>query len=335
MVADGAELCAECHDEVGEDLKFLHGPFAAGACTSCHDPHSSAHPSLLIEKGTDLCAECHSELTDLLEDSEFTHAPAKDDCLSCHNAHGSDNRMNLTASPPDLCTDCHDTVADAIDEADVMHAPVTEGRSCTACHDPHASEFATSLRNAPMKLCLSCHSEELKGKKRTIANIGKKLADHANHHGPIAQEDCISCHVPHGGANFRLLVEPYPSSFYVAFDEEAYGLCFSCHDSEMLEDEETDELTGFRNGERNLHHLHVNRDVKGRTCRACHDPHASSREKFIAQSVPFGKWSIPIRFTKTETGGSCAPGCHREYRYDRETPFVNLKPVPVEEQATQ
>jgi hypothetical protein len=40
----------------------------------------------------------------------------------------------------------------------------------------------------------------------------------------------------------------------------------------------------------------------------------------IADSVPFGKWSLPLKFVKTETGGSCAPGCHKPQSYDRKNP---------------
>ena len=70
----------------------------------------------------------------------------------------------------------------------------------------------------------------------------------------------------------------------------------------------------------NLHYLHVNRDKKGRTCRACHETHASNAEKHIRDSVPFGKggWELPIGFEKTASGGSCSPGCHKPIGYDRD-----------------
>ena len=75
-------------------------------------------------------------------------------------------------------------------------------------------------------------------------------------------------------------------------------------------------LTRFRDGEVNLHRLHVNRE-KGRTCRACHEVHASKNPFHIRDAVPFGGrgWQLEIRFKKAETGGSCAPGCHVERAY--------------------
>ncbi len=173
-------------------------------------------------------------------------------------------------------------------------------------------------------LCLSCHNKPLKSGGGQVLNMAQLLLDNPNHHGPIAQKDCTSCHGVHGGENFRMLVEAFPAGFYAPFDEDRYALCFSCHEPELALDEETDTTTNFRNGKENLHYRHVNRKVKGRTCRACHNVHASRREKFITETVPFGEWQLPLNYQQTSTGGSCQPGCHRKYRYDREKPVVNV-----------
>ena len=62
--------------------------------------------------------------------------------------------------------------------------------------------------------------------------------------------------------------------------------------------------------------LHVHQE-KGRSCRACHDVHASDHEGRIRDEFPFGTANIPMIFSKTENGGRCIPGCHRERGYDR------------------
>jgi hypothetical protein len=100
-----------------------------------------------------------------------------------------------------------------------------------------------------------------------------------------------------------------------------YALCFQCHNNEIATKEFTDTLTGFRNGNLNLHYLHVNSE-KGRSCKACHEIHAGNQEKHIAREVPYGKsnWMLPVKFTKTESGGTCVTGCHKEKPYDREEP---------------
>jgi predicted CXXCH cytochrome family protein len=232
--------------------------------------------------------------------------------------------MNLKSRAPELCFDCHDDIEELLSDATARHDPLTTGDSCVNCHNPHASSVEQLLLKEPMDLCLSCHDEALESDNGKLANIGQLLADNPSHHGPITQKDCSSCHQVHGGENFRMLAEAYPARFYAPFDEDSYALCFSCHESDMVLDEHTDDLTNFRNGELNLHFLHVNRKVKGGTCRACHNTHASKKPKHITETVPFGEWDIPLNFQQTATGGSCRPGCHKLYRYDRSEPVVNL-----------
>jgi predicted CXXCH cytochrome family protein len=321
---EGADLCLDCHDELVEDLAFLHGPVAAGACTACHNPHASDHPAMLFAQGPNLCMKCHDAMRTRMTQKKHVHAPAKEECTSCHDPHGAGNSMMLTASPPELCIECHDTIEELMEDSAVTHNALTSGKSCAACHQPHASDVEHVLLMEQMDLCLSCHNKPLKSGRGQVLNMAQLLLDNPNHHGPVAQKDCTSCHQAHGGENFRMLVEGFPAGFYAPFDEDRYALCFSCHEPELALDEETDTLTNFRNGKENLHYRHVNRKVKGRTCRACHNVHASRREKFITETVPFGEWRLPLNYQQTSTGGSCQPGCHREYRYDREKPVVNV-----------
>ena len=93
--------------------------------------------------------------------------------------------------------------------------------------------------------------------------------------------------------------------------------------NEIATKNSTETLTDFRNGKLNLHFVHVNRE-KGRSCKACHEVHAGNQEKHIAFEVPYGKsnWMLPIKYTKTETGGTCVVGCHKEKPYDRVNPAV-------------
>lgn len=324
MVESVAEVCADCHDEVLDDLKHLHGPVDAGECTSCHNPHAADHPKLLFAETDKLCLKCHEDMAKRISQGVFVHEPVRGECTTCHGAHGGENRMFLVTAGSQLCFDCHEEIEETIEDAEVPHKAVTTDRACMNCHNPHASGFDHGLIKETMSLCTGCHNKRLGEGEGSTSNIALQLAERPRHHGPIEQKDCVACHEPHGGANFRLLSEAYPKRFYTPFKEESYAICFSCHEVELLEDEETDEATGFRNGERNLHFLHVNRPYKGRTCRACHEPHAGRKAKMIAESVRFGAWMLPINFEQSETGGSCAPGCHRAYSYDRRKPVENF-----------
>jgi predicted CXXCH cytochrome family protein len=145
------------------------------------------------------------------------------------------------------------------------------------------------------------------------------LAEKKFLHGPVESGNCSACHNAHGAAESRLLREKFPSSFYATFALENYALCFQCHNPALVLEERTTTLTGFRDGDLNLHYLHVHRDEKGRTCKTCHAIHGSDLPRHMASDVPFegSRWPMPIRFRGTTSGGSCAPGCHQPEDYDR------------------
>ncbi|MCK6483955.1 MAG: cytochrome C [Phycisphaerae bacterium] len=314
--------CGACHADVTGGRKFVHGPVAAGGCVACHNPHVSDQKGLLLRAANALCLECHVSTQQQLGTAVSTHEPVRTDCLRCHTPHASDERMQLNAEPEALCMSCHEDIRSTVQFAKTAHGAVVTGRKCLNCHEPHATPHPRILRNNPKDICLDCHNQPLDTPTGRIADMKAVLAGGKSLHGPIAENNCAACHEIHGGSNFRLLTKEYPPEFYAPFREEAYALCFSCHEKDIVHDPKTTTLTGFRNGDLNLHFLHVNKDTKGRTCRACHETHASNQEKHIRDSVPFGKWEMPIGFRKTETGGSCAPGCHTAYAYDREKPVV-------------
>jgi predicted CXXCH cytochrome family protein len=328
----GAASCAECHDDVTEGLPEVHGPVAAGACTACHQAHSSDHAMLLIRAGRELCLECHATLKTRLASAQVVHGPVAEDCGSCHGVHAAEHKMLLAESAPGLCLDCHTEIEERAEEATVKHDAVLTDAACASCHTPHGSDVAALLKDKMVEVCLTCHDREIKlADGSMLANTKAVLSAGKNWHGPIAQDNCTACHQVHGGTIFRLLIEEYPPEFYSPFREENYALCFECHNSEIVTTAETDELTDFRNGEQNLHFVHVNKQVKGRTCRACHETHASSNPKHIRDEVPFGPggWALPVGFQKTETGGSCNAGCHRVYAYDRVQPVLTQLAQPT------
>ena len=318
-------MCGECHSEALEGLKFVHGPAAAGQCTTCHAPHVSTEAKLLRSKDPAMCLECHSEVGERIAELEHKHAPAEAACLSCHKPHGAGNSMMLASTAPTLCNDCHEDVASKVAGAKCKHSPAAAENGCMSCHDSHASAADGLLKKeSSAKLCLSCHDQEVKSGPRALMNVGGHLARHANAHGPIRDGSCMPCHDAHGAERSALLTKSFPEKFYSAYSAEAYGLCFECHEADAFASADGGD-TEFRNGNTNLHYLHVNKSPKGRNCRACHDPHASNNDKHIREQTPFGSWSIPINFRSTDNGGSCGPGCHQSYSYDRKTPVSNLQ----------
>ncbi len=323
------ELCTSCHDDVVADRRWVHGPVAAGSCDACHTAHASPYPGLLKAEGADLCVSCHVSVGSRLKTARASHPPATGACLTCHDPHASDHAMLLTEEPQQLCLSCHESIKHTVETASTPHGALMTERTCLNCHDAHASDHPRVLRTSMTTLCFECHDREIKLDDGTVLSDIKAVLDAGTSlHGPVAQDNCAACHLIHGGDNFRMLVQEYPAEFYAPFKEERYALCFSCHDKQLVLDRHTTTLTNFRNGDLNLHFLHVNRETKGRTCRACHETHASNRENHVRESVPFGTggWKLPIGFEQLADGGRCGPGCHVAYEYNRVKPVAYPTP---------
>ena len=323
LLEQASDLCFICHDQDITSGRFVHGPAGAGGCLACHDPHSSDYAKNLRDKPPELCFMCHINKKSELEKAKIIHKPAAENCVNCHNPHSNKNKYMLSEKVPLLCYGCHKKKQENVQKAATKHGAIMVGKSCLNCHEAHASDIANRLSKAPMDLCLDCHNKPVKTDAGTVlANMKELLANNRDHHGPIKRKDCSGCHNPHGSDEFRMLKEGYPSTFYMSFNEGNYKLCFKCHLKSIVQTPTTAELTNFRNGKINLHFKHV-RQEKGRTCRACHETHASNFPKHIREKVPFGSWEFPLNYIKTDTGGSCAPGCHKIKRYDRDEEFIN------------
>ena len=317
---DRTPLCLNCHDPEPFQKAFMHGPAAVGACNACHEPHESAEMSLMKGRVRDVCLKCHADFAQAMKTAAVVPRPVgENSCTACHDPHGSSVVMFLRNKMPDLCVGCHKDVGKVLRGVKVPHKPVMQQGGCASCHSAHFGKAKGLLAADQMTVCLGCHGKDGLGDP-PLKNIKKQMEGKKFLHGPIREGNCKACHDPHGSDNFRLLRGAYPAALYVPYKEGAYDGCLKCHEKNLLRFADTTIYTGFRNGNRNLHFVHVN-SRKGRTCRICHDPHASNGPKLISkEGTQFGAWKIPINFEMTSTGGSCAPGCHRKFKYDRVKP---------------
>ncbi|GAB4180010.1 MAG: cytochrome c3 family protein [Geothermobacteraceae bacterium] len=322
-----ASLCGQCHETGMQNVPVQHGPVAVGDCLSCHRVHASPWPKLLVEEGAGLCFRCHEDFSRRMRQAKVVHAAIEGQgCTGCHTVHGGGEKHLLGKKRPELCLDCHQDVGDAVGRSRVGHAALQRPESCGVCHQTHFSGQAGLLNGSVRDICLRCHGVDDNRRSHPLRNIATEIDGKQVLHGPVADGDCGACHRPHGSDFFRLLSGNYPSEFYSPYKKGNYDFCLQCHDGNMLRFADTSLYTNFRDGKRNLHYLHVANPVKGRTCRVCHQPHAGDSPKLIrTDGVPFGEWTIPIRFRQTETGGSCMPGCHRQESYDREKPLIPEK----------
>ena len=139
--ATGGELCSKCH-EINQDT-LLHGPYKAGQCLLCHNPHTGAYPAQ-------------------------TRAAVSTLCLGCHMLNQPDTRVNaesktvtlLDGMTYDLASwESAPKISAGHFENSLPHsatAPATVRESgklnpepnCLACHDPHLSQTKHLLRKA-------------------------------------------------------------------------------------------------------------------------------------------------------------------------------------------
>lgn len=249
------------------------------------------------EQGGCLTGSCHAALT-----GDNQPHPAKKICLDCHQAsrpeHPRPGEKTFTLKPPP-CLECHSQIQDY----PYLHAPVAAG-DCTPCHNPHGEKKSNYLIANGKNICYSCHDQIFS-------------ANELFFHGEIQKENCKNCHTTHGSDYPHLLRAAYSTEYFNSYGADKYELCFKCHKIDLLLDATTSFNTKFRDGNRNLHFLHVNRENQGRACKFCHEPHASRQPHLIREVVTFGGWQLPIDFKVSEDGGGCTPGCHKPQSYDR------------------
>jgi predicted CXXCH cytochrome family protein len=305
------------------NVRFTHDPYDANdetSCATCHTTTSEGARGPVTDNTNALCLTCHDDPAGSAGEGARRHNPDHGRCVDCHNAHNARVDSLLQAPPTTLCTRCHDTVASAMKSA-TPHGALASPTACVFCHAPHASKDRALLKDDANKLCLTCHQNDAlvdhRGKK--LANIHAIVTTAKNVHAPIENEGCVGCHQPHGGEHFRMLKDAFPSSFYAPYARESYALCFTCHEESLVEAKITRSETQFRDGDKNLHAVHVDRGDRGRTCRACHDVHGSNLPHQLSETVTYGShgWRLPLNFKETEHGGSCAKTCHMVKSYDR------------------
>lgn len=308
------------------EVKSAHAAFDPADCGLCHERGDPTDPGKVAGAVNELCFGCHAEVKELLS-RKVAHWPATDSCTTCHNPHGGRHEKLLVDETVALCTSCHADVGEEVAAAKVKHGAVTTGKRCAACHNPHGSDADRLLVASPFELCLGCHGTEglRSADGRPLANMRAWLAENPEWHAPVRAKDCTACHRPHGGPSSRLLSAAYPETFYATYSKAIYRLCFGCHDARAFGEPETLTLTSFRNGTKNLHFVHVARADRGRTCRACHEVHASRQPHHLREGVPYGPkgWVLRLNYEKTSTGGTCAKVCHETRSYDN-------RPIPSE-----
>jgi DmsE family decaheme c-type cytochrome len=204
------KACLRCHSDFKEkmDKAFVHTPLRNGACTGCHNAHTSDHGALLASNRTGICNTCHQMVP---AKAKSTHRPvAEGKCLDCHDSHSAAEKYLLTKPAMQTCAGCHTKLAERASNAKVKHHPVTQG--CEGCHTAHASTSIALLKKDMPRLCTDCHRTD----RPTFASA------HRNY--PVATTRCTECHDPHGSDRKGILYNDVHAPV-------ARGNCGACHEA--------------------------------------------------------------------------------------------------------
>lgn len=231
----GGQVCRTCHPGVAAE--FYKNPHyksvASGVeppertgCEGCHGP-AAAHVAAKGGKASirafsqmqpkqviDNCLRCHAESLGRAGIRRSSHTLASVACNSCHSIHKPRTPKALLAREQrEVCYGCHGNVRAQFSQP--FKHRVNEGfMNCTDCHNPHgAAAPAWGMGARPRMVdaglgneepCMKCHND--------------KRGPYVYEHAAVRVDGCLSCHVPHGTANARMLKRP-----------AVFTVCLECH----------------------------------------------------------------------------------------------------------
>jgi len=247
LLKSGNELCFDCHKDKSADfrnVRFKHKSLENGkGCLNCHDPHSSAKSSSLLEsRAPSLCLKCHQTNKESFAKKHMNYPVTTADCTSCHNPHGSNNRglifdvahaavtegkctechqkpisLETKKKTTQLCRECHQDMVDKTFNKNRVHWPLLDKVGCVNCHDPHATKEKKLLKGSIVKVCGRCHGDTVQLQEWSIKSAkDERICE------PVKKGNCIACHSPHAADNVLLIRE----------QDVNFALCGRCHEWE-------------------------------------------------------------------------------------------------------
>lgn len=242
-------LCADCHEEVSDDLDTqsgFHGLNDAHACTGCHTDHDGRAADIIqLDRQT----FDHSKTDFLLEGSHIG--------LTCVACHDKSEKFRDTGSQ---CIDCHQ-------EDDPHNGNL--GRQCADCHSPNNwnktafdhgdTEFPLLGAHAETS-CSACHiNEKYEGTVQQCSSCHGLDDIHEGRNG----SQCNDCH---GTENWSSTSFDHglETQFSLLGAHSALS-CQSCHRAEL----------GDKSPGKQCNDCHstddIHRGQNGKECSSCHN----------------------------------------------------------------
>lgn len=139
--ATGGDLCSKCH-KINKDL-VVHGPYQAGQCLICHNPHNGAYPAQTRAAASTLCLDCHMlNQPDVRLEPETKTVSLLDGRI--YDLAEWRRAPKIAATHFDNKLPRRTGAQVAVQESGKINAE----SNCLACHDPHSSQTEHLLRKA-------------------------------------------------------------------------------------------------------------------------------------------------------------------------------------------
>jgi len=279
-----SNACANCHSvhEAGGKEHLLYYNQEAENCYSCHNgavAHKDLRPDFEKPFRHRVEAAVGARPKPIGRDFQVTRVG----CTDCHNPHASGD---MEATPPNASGALKGVSGMAVTGAIAEQAQF-EYEVCFKCHSRNVQYSVTrpvrrlrmlsSLREKFDPSAVSYHPVVAAGHGASVPSlVAPRSAT-----GLISCTDCHSddstapgsptaIRGPHGSKYPSLLVLPYETGDMINESQEAYALCYQCHDRQsIISDQSFSE-----------HYRHV---VRVRApCSVCHDAHGVSRSEGTA-----------------------------------------------------
>lgn len=316
---------------------------ADNSCINCHSSHGAEGKERLLtdSREEDVCYVCHNGNVGVNIKSAFQkisrhnvkayqgiHDPTENirtaskhvECSDCHNPHAANNHR---ASAPLVKGELKNVSGVTITGNSVSNATY-EFQVCFKCHgedryfvQPPAQRLfstTTNLRTAFQPTNVSYHPVAAKGKNTTcnytlkpdyIPASSRIYCSHCHNSDSSQRAGGSGPNGPHGSSYEYLLERQYVTADYSRFSNANYALCFKCHYSSRLLDENG---SGFEK-----HRKHI--DDENTSCSVCHDPHGSPNYIGLINfdtNVVFSNSNGELKFEVIGDRGYCYLECHGE-----------------------